>query len=352
MAGYWDWYIQDDYQYMSASFKSMFGYEDHELENHPHSWQKIIHPNDLTGVFHLLEKHVKSKGAVPFHNEVRYFHKDGSIVWVYFRGKVIQWDNHGRPLRMVGSHVDITPLKNAELTEVHAKELQQKNHELEQFMYVTSHDLQEPMNTVVACTNRLSKKLGPTLDEESEKFLEYIEEGATRATQLIKGLVQYFHIGKNPVYELINSNDLLNDVCTSLQDEIKDSSAVIDIADNLPTLYGVREQLTYLFHHLIYNGIKFRSADRIPEISVSADSVDEHWKFAIEDNGIGIDQKYKDRIFYIFQRLNDRDKYNGIGIGLSHCHKIVGIHNGKIWVESNPRGGGSTFYFTLPKSTK
>ncbi len=115
MAGYWDWHIPEDYEYMSPTFKQMFGYEDHEIPNNPKAWQILIHPDDLPGVFQVFEEHVQSRGKIPFENIVRYYHKDGSIIWVFCRGKVIEWDHHGNPQRMVGSHVDITELKEAQM---------------------------------------------------------------------------------------------------------------------------------------------------------------------------------------------------------------------------------------------
>ena len=130
LAGHWDWHIQDDYEYMSPTLKKMFGYEDHELPNKPEAWQKIIHPDDLPAVFAVFDKHVASKGKVPFNNEVRYYHKNGSIVWVYCKGEVIEWDAAGNPVRMVGCHVDITKIKRAEEIECYMRELELKNKEL------------------------------------------------------------------------------------------------------------------------------------------------------------------------------------------------------------------------------
>ena len=159
MAGYWDWYIQEDYEYLSPTFKLMFGYEDHEIPNTPDSWHKIIHPEDLPGVFEIYEKHVQSKGKIPYDNEVRYFHKDGSIIWVFCRGKIIEWDEEGKPVRMVGCHIDITALKTIEEKQQQTLQLlAQKNQELLQIAYVVSHDLQEPLRTLSNYTGLLEEE--------------------------------------------------------------------------------------------------------------------------------------------------------------------------------------------------
>ena len=341
MAGYWDWMIQEGTEYLSPSFKEMFGYEDHEMENRPESWQKIIHPDDLPGVFNVYNNHVESKGEIPYDNQVRYFHKDGSIVWVYCRGKVIEWDDEGRPVRMVGCHVDITALKNIE------EELYRSNRELEQFAYVASHDLQEPLNTITDFVKLFEEQYKGRLDEEADQYLEFIIQAANRMGGLVKGVLGYSRIGLTKEITTIDCNVVLNEVKKDLSKRIKDTKTTFKI-EKLPNIKGYELELHSLFQNLITNSIKFRRPGHNPKIEVSAEELPQYWKFSFKDNGIGIAEKNKDRVFNIFQRLNNMDSYEGTGIGLAQCKKIVELHGGQIWVESE-LGQGSTFCFTIKK---
>ena len=341
MAGHWDWMIQEGTEYLSPSFKAMFGYEDDEMENSPEAWQKIIHPDDLAGVYEVFNKHVESKGEVPYDNQVRYYHKDGSIVWVYCRGKVIEWDEEGNAVRMVGCHVDITPLKHIE------EELYRSNRELEQFAYVASHDLQEPLNTITDFVNLFEKEYKGKLDKDADQYLEFIMQAANRMRSLVKGVLSYSRIGKGKEIEKVDCNLIIKEVQQDLSKRIKDTETVFKVGE-LPFVMGYSTELHSLFLNLISNSIKFRREDCCPEIHISVEEEEHHYKFTIQDNGIGIGEKNKDRIFDIFQRLNNMDSYEGTGIGLAQCKKIVELHGGRIWVDAI-LGQGSTFYFTLKK---
>ncbi|WP_020533329.1 sensor histidine kinase [Flexithrix dorotheae] len=347
LAGYWDWYIQDNYEYLSPSFKKMFGYEDHEMPNSPDSWQKIIHPDDLSKVLEVYDKHVRSKGLVPYNNEVRYFHKNGSVVWVYCRGKIIEWDAQGNPVRMVGSHVDITKVKEAELTEKRAQLLEVKNKELEQFAYVASHDLQEPLRTILSFSELLEKKYKNNLDDEADLYLKFIKESTLRMKSLVKALLDYSRLGTNLKLTQVNCNDIIADIQKDLKTRIQETDTILKV-DALPTLNAYQTELRLLFQNLITNAIKFSKKEVQPIIQISAQEEKEYWKIFIQDNGIGIEDKFKERIFIIFQRLHSKKEYEGTGIGLSQCSKIVDLHGGQIGVESK-LNEGSTFYFTIPK---
>ena len=341
MAGYWDWMIQDNTEYLSPSFKAMFGYEDHEMENSPEAWQKIIHPEDLPDVFEVFEKHVTSKGKIPYDNQVRYFHKDGSIVWVYCRGKVIEWDENGSPLRMVGCHTDITPLKNVEV------ELYRSNRELEQFAYVASHDLQEPLNTITDFVKLFEIEYKGKLDDNAEQYLDFIIQAADRMGKLVKGVLGYSRIGKSKENVSVDCNTLLEEVKKDLEKRMKDTGTKL-VVDKLPTIKGYPTELHSLFLNLLSNAIKFRKEDTTPEIEIRVKELDAFWKFSIQDNGIGIAEKNLDKVFNIFQRLNNLDSYEGTGIGLAQCKKIVELHGGQIKVSSKLEKG-SQFNFTIKK---
>ena len=575
----------------------MFGYEDHELPNRPDSWQKIIHPDDLPGVLEQFEAHVRTKGQTPFNTEVRYYHKNGSIVWVVCRGKVIEWDDDGNPLRMVGSHVDVTAQKEAEhainaseerfrlaaegmrsgiwdwidvnenkewwsprfyellgyeknemeatfsnfktllhaddhertlakvkacfendrqfdidyrlrqksgdyrwfngraalqrdaqgnpsrmvgsITDIderikaqserdaffdmssdmlcvagfdgyfklvnaaaeqifgyspeellelhfddlthpddiekshaemtklatgattlhfenrnrrkdgkyiwiswctrpdpekqvcycvgrditfyketeaklrkHALELERQNKELEQFAYIASHDLQEPLRKIQAFADRLILKHGNNLDNKGAEYLERIQNAAHRMQRLIEALLQLSRI-KSPVkpFAAIDLNEVVTNVIASLEPGIEASGAIITV-QNLSSIKGNPVQIRQLLQNLISNALKFSQKHESPKIKISGEHHQDPkqgpvFRLVVEDNGIGFDEKYLDRIFLPFQRLHDQKTYPGTGMGTAIIKKVVECHGGNISAQSSP-GKGARFIITLP----
>lgn len=236
----------------------------------------------------------------------------------------------------------------AELQIIHkSEELALSNKELEQFAYISSHDLQEPLRTVVNYVGLLQKKHKGKLDKDTDEYLDYITDATERMQLLIKGLLEYSRIGNDKIATEIDCNILLADVLHDMKVSIEESNCIINL-QTLPVIKGYSE-LKSVFQNLISNAIKFRKKDRQLNISISVKDVDKDWLFAIKDNGIGIEKKYYDRIFIIFQRLHSIKEYEGTGIGLAQSKKIIELHGGKIWVESDVEAG-STFYFTIPKT--
>ncbi len=226
------------------------------------------------------------------------------------------------------------------------QELARSNADLEQFAYVASHDLQEPLRMVASYLQLIERRYKKHLDQDAEEFITYAVEGATRMQALINDLLSYSRIGtRGQPFKLIDSNAILKRVLDNLRIASETSQAVIT-SDPLPHVVADTTQLTQLFQNLISNAMKFRGEDP-PRIHITAQNEAGAWRFAVHDNGIGIDMEYGDRIFLIFQRLHNRAQYSGTGIGLAICKKIVERHDGQIWVESKP-GEGSTFFFTLP----
>jgi len=346
LAGYWIWYIPENKMFISPRLKAMLGYADSELENSVDTINKLMNPSDLPDTYALLGKHLESNGKIPFEIEVRYRHKGGSTVWVICTGNIVQRDENGKPIQMIGCHMDNTELKKAEGIQKYAKELERKNTEMEQFAYVASHDLQEPLNTIQGFINLLNLKLSGDPDPEVMQYVNYISQGASRMSNLIKGLLEYSRIGKETLMSKVNCNEIVEEVKADLSLLIKGSNATIEVA-NLPAVMGYSIELRILFQNLISNALKFRSEDS-PQIEISCTKEGEYWKFLVADNGIGIEPAYGDKIFKLYQRLHPRGEYQGYGLGLAQCHKIVTeLHNGLIWVEQNvPRG--SKFYFTIP----
>jgi PAS domain S-box-containing protein len=243
---------------------------------------------------------------------------------------------------------DITQRKQIDTTLMGAiTDLERSNKDLEQFAYVASHDLQEPLRMVSNYTQLLAKHYEGRLDEKAKKFMDYAVDGAIRMQGLINDLLTYSRIGtQSKPLENTDTHALLGEAIRNLSAMIEEKRAIIT-NDDLPTVRADASQLMQVFINLISNAIKFQG-ENTPHIHVSAQDKGREWVFSIRDNGIGIEKQYADRIFVIFQRLHTRQEYPGTGIGLALCKRIVERHGGRIWFESEP-DKGSTFFFTLMK---
>ncbi len=237
-------------------------------------------------------------------------------------------------------------LKNEIILERQNKKLQSQNKELEQFTYITSHDLQEPLRSLISFSTLLEKEFKDKLGGRGYEYIKFISKSSERMKELVKVLMDYSRIGIERELSQTDCNQLLKEVESDMQLLIKETNTEI-IKDKLPQLNGYQVELRQLFQHLIGNAIKFRKKDLAPKIVISVVERPEEWLFTFEDNGIGIDEKNANKLFIIFKRLHNRDDYEGTGIGLAHCKKIVELHEGSIWVENN--GNGSTFKFTISK---
>jgi light-regulated signal transduction histidine kinase (bacteriophytochrome) len=225
------------------------------------------------------------------------------------------------------------------------RQLEESNKELEQFAYISSHDLQEPLVTMIGFTNLLSDGYSSVLDDHARKCIDYINSASTRMSKQIKSLLNYSRIGRSKTRSLADGNELVAEVIRSLESNPKFSVTTFEIGD-LPSLELYREEFQSLMQNLISNAMKFTGTGVKPLVQVSATKAEGEWCFVVRDNGIGISKEHHDRIFVIFQRLHNRNEYEGTGIGLAQCRKIVDMHNGHIWVESEP-GVGSSFIFTI-----
>jgi signal transduction histidine kinase len=230
------------------------------------------------------------------------------------------------------------------------EDLRRSNADLEQFAYVASHDLREPLRNVANYTELLAQRYRDQLDEKANKYIHYATDGARRMQQLVDDLLAYSRVGSQGGHlRPVDASKVLHAAVESLGEAIRESGATIDVSGTLPVVLADDSQLFQLFQNLVANAIKFRS-DSSPKISVHAAFRNGRWVFALQDNGIGIDMRYADRIFQMFQRLHDKTRYEGSGIGLAIAKRIVERHGGQIWFESS-RGTGTTFFFTMP-STK
>jgi len=246
---------------------------------------------------------------------------------------------------------DITERKQAQRElERHSAELTRSNAELEQFAYVASHDLQEPLRMVASYSQLLARRYRDKLDSDAEEFIEFIVDGANRMQALINDLLAFSRVGtRGKPFEPTDVADVVARAVSNVQVAIEEAGAQVDVGP-MPAVVGDSSQLVQLFQNLISNAIKFRGADT-PRITITAEPAGEAVTFSLTDNGIGIDPQYADRIFLLFQRLHTKREYAGTGIGLAICKKIVERHGGRIWVEGRP-GEGTTFHFTLPLNTE
>ncbi|AKB47299.1 sensory transduction histidine kinase [Methanosarcina sp. Kolksee] len=278
--------------------------------------------------------------------ELEIQHKNGRVTPVLYNASIYK-DENGAVIGAFAAARDITERKKAEeLLKLKLEELARSNAELEQFAYVSSHDLQEPLRMIASYLQLLQRKYQGKLDEKADKYIYFAVDGASRMQNLINDLLEFSRVTtKTREFEPTDCKSVLDKVLFNLEVSIKENEASIS-SGSLPVVMADPVQFIQLFQNLISNAIKFRS-ENAPKIEISAEKKAGQWLFLVKDNGIGINPKYSERIFEVFKRLNKREEYPGTGIGLSICKKIIERHGGQIWVESEP-GKGSTFYFTLP----
>jgi PAS domain S-box-containing protein len=257
-------------------------------------------------------------------------------------------DANGEIVGVLGVFWDITQRKQAaEALKKAAADLERSNKELEQFAYVASHDLQEPLRMISSYTQLLARRYEGLLDDKARKYVNYTVDGAIRMQALINDLLAYSRVGtRGKPLETTDSHAVLGEAIRNLAATIEENRAIIT-NDDLPTVRADASQLMLVFQNLLSNAIKFRGGD-LPRVHVSAQDRQCEWVFSVRDNGIGIEPQHAERVFVIFQRLHTREEYPGTGIGLAVCKRIVERHGGKIWFESEP-GNGTTFFFTIPK---
>ncbi|WP_075341593.1 ATP-binding protein [Tenacibaculum agarivorans] len=236
--------------------------------------------------------------------------------------------------------------KNEKLNHAFEK-IKTKNKELNEITYIASHDLQEPLRTVSSMVDIFSTKYKDSFDEQGRMMLGFIESATSRMRNLVKDLLEYSVLGQNKKLSEVDCNEILNDVKQDLSSMISKNNTIIKW-DVLPVVTAYKSELRLLFQNLISNAIKFQYPENQPQIEIESENLEEYWKFKVSDNGIGIKEKYIEKIFSIFKRIHSKEEYEGTGIGLSHCKKIVEMHDGKLWVNST-EGKGSDFYFTIKK---
>lgn len=328
---------------VNAAFGEMVGRSVEEMQ--VISFPSITHPDDLA----MSRECVRSLLAGEHDTwtmEKRYLHRDGSVVWTHVKTR-LRRDAAGVPQNFLTHVVDITPRKQAEaeLQQINAA-LVRSNRELEQFAYVASHDLQEPLRMVASFSQLLAERYADQLDDRARKYIGYAVDGAKRMQSLINDLLAFSRLETRPrPLEPCDCSALLAQVIRGLDMAVRESGAEI-VTGPLPVVKADRTQLGQVFQNLVANAIKFRGEAPI-RVEVTARRAGDWWELTVADNGLGIDPRDHERIFVIFQRLNERTRFEGNGIGLAVVKKIVERHGGTIRVES-ALGQGARFTFTMP----
>jgi len=347
--GTWFWNIEKDEINWSEKFRSLFGLTSDAKLNYQ-AFLDVTHPDDRQRIDQTVRNALELD--VPYDIEYRAVWPDSSVHWIAAKGRAHRSPD-GVAVDMQGIVMDVTGRKKAqemlqhqETLERRSADLKRSNDELQQFAYIAAHDLQEPLRMVASYTQLLARRYKGRLDSDADEFIGYAVDGAHRMQLLIGDLLAYCRVGtKGKELREISSEAALEQALLNLQGVIQESGGVVT-HDPLPSVIADGAQLVQLFQNVVGNAIKYRGVE-LPRVHVLAKKNDDReWIFSIQDNGLGIDPQYFEKIFVMFQRLHGREEFSGTGIGLAVCKRIAERHGGKIWVESKP-GKGSTFYFNL-----
>lgn len=346
--GYYETDLVNNTWVGSDRFYEIFGFDKHNEPFTTEEFQAIVHPEDLAEVMKEFGESLANKKD--FYAEYRCINrKDKGVIWVKSTSKV-EYDVDGNPVRILGVKFDITEfIKLLKKVEKSNKELESRNQQLQEYAYITSHDLKSPLNNIMSFLELISEDVQEIDNPELKGYLDYVLEASERMKLQITTLLDHARIGVNRVISKVDMEQLLKKLISDLRVDIRESQAKIDFKD-LPEVKGDAVELRILLQNLISNAIKYRDYDKELHIEVSCTEEEHFYHFTVEDNGLGIDQKYHESIFEMFARTQESQNIKGTGIGLAQSKKIVNLHNGSIWVESS-LGVGSAFHFTIAKTT-
>lgn len=348
--------VHNSIEWVGEGLGSVMGFESFIDKKPTNTHLKdFVHPDDMQRVMEKQMAALVNPNDFLWNDEFRFKNAAGGYLQVHARGIIIK-DQNGKGLRVIGSIQDITKLRENEnrLQELNkdledqTKALAISNEELEQFAYVASHDLQEPLRMVTSFMAQLEKKYGDVIDEKGKKYIEYAVDGAKRMRQIILDLLDYSRVGKmDDQKEDIDLNELLKGIQILFRKQMEEKKAMLRITP-MPVVHSFVAPMQQVFQNLIGNALKFTKPNVPAMVRIGSEDLGEYWKFSISDNGIGIEVEDLEKIFIIFKQLNSKEEFPGSGIGLAVTKKIIEKQGGNIWVESQI-GHGSTFYFTLPK---
>jgi PAS domain S-box-containing protein len=355
----WDWDIANNKVTRPArTLESVLGYRDTAPFEVDSFWKAHVHPDDWKRISEKRDSLFEDPSQDYWEDEYRFLKPDGSYAIIYDRGYIIR-DKNGKAIKMIGASRDISKIKESEIQlqklneqlEARAKELVASNQELEQFAYVASHDLQEPLRMVSNFLTQIEKKYNDILDEKGKTYIHFAVDGAKRMRQMILDLLEFSRAGRNKENPgEVDLNTVVKHILNLHQKQLEETEAVVHTA-KLPTFAVPESAIRQILQNLISNSLKYNRLKNgvSPRISISAIDSGDFWQFEVKDNGIGIEKEYFEKVFVIFQRLHDRSEYPGTGLGLAITRKIVENLQGKIWIESEV-GKGTSFFFTIPKN--
>lgn len=352
----WDWDIKNKVLHRSSGFEKLLGMTMKKNLNEKEIWRHGFHPDDYLTIKSSITKCLQDHSREFWKKEYRIIDEKGTIKTVIDKGVIIRNDQ-GEAIRMVGAVADISErIKHEkELQELNEalknniKHLEITNDQLEQFAFIASHDLQEPLRMITSFLNQLQRKYSGQLDEKADQYINFATDGAKRMKQIILDLLEYSKAGKElEKPETIDLNKIIEDYQV-LRGRLICEKSVKILTGNFPKVTCFKAPLTQTLHCLLDNAIKYSKDGKPPVIRISVTDKKAYWQVKIKDNGIGIDPRFFDKVFIIFQRLHDKNTYSGTGMGLSISKKNIESWGGKIWLESE-LGNGSDFYFTIKKN--
>lgn len=354
----WDYQLESNHIFWGKGIQTIFGYDLEQFKGSSEHLTELIHPEDRDRVKERLQAYQNQRNSQSWSDEYRFRRADGSYAYVINRATFIRSEK-GKVLRIIGAITDLTERKKYEESlktlnlnlEKQAKELAISNSELEQFAYVASHDLQEPLRMVSSFLTQLDRKYKDVLDDKAQQYIHFAVDGAIRMRKIILDLLEFSRVGKSKEKpEWILLPEMVSEV-TSLYQKILEETKGKVTYSGIQGIQSYRTPIFQIIQNLIGNGLKYSRNGVFPEIIVQGVEKEHCWEISVKDNGIGIKKEYFEKIFIIFQRLHRKEEYQGTGMGLAIVKKIVEGLGGKIWLDSEV-GEGSAFYFTIPKTDK
>ena len=349
----WEMGLDTIITYVSEQCEKILGFKPEEMVGR--SMLEFIHPSELDKLKNHFAQVSQNQNNF-FEFELLSLHKDGSEIYLLVNG-FPKFDRYDNLVGYIGTDKDITARKrehqklmdaNAQL-QLKTEELINTNEELKRFAYVASHDLQEPLRMITNFLQLFEKKYQHLVDDTGKKYIHYAVDGSTRMKDLINDLLQYSRAATEPLeITHVDMNEIMKEISLLFRNELYHKKGTITVLNHLPVIKAVRSNLMQIMQNLISNALKFRG-EKIPEVIVSSEETNSDWIISVKDSGIGIDPIHAEKIFNVFQRLHLREEYEGTGIGLSICKKLIERYKGKIWVEST-LGNGSIFKFSIPKT--